>query len=108
MKSSLHLHHSQNTFGLEPEFQESRLVFTLKCHAVVIAGQLQYLSNVFNGQTQSQRFVACVVTEYLLAKEKGDQCNVTTIHGLNRETLCVNLDVHHLHQLLQGIDNLPE
>ena len=76
---------------------------------VIIAGDFKNLGNIFDGKSEGERLVAAVASvEGLLLEEEGDQCNMAAIHGLNGESLAVDFDVDHLHQLLQGVNDLSE
>ncbi len=52
--------------------------------------------------------MAGVVTEGLFFEEEGDQSDMAAVHGLDGESLGGDLDVDHLDQLLEGVDDLAE
>lgn len=52
--------------------------------------------------------MAGVMREGGFLEQERDQCNMAGIHGLDGESLAVDLDVDHLDQFLEGVDDLAE
>jgi len=108
MRSFRHLNEFEFTFRLKSKFEGGWFIFALQYHAVFSASNFEYLGDILYGQSKSERLMASICAKSFFLQNKWDQCYVTGVHGLNRQSLSVNLDVNHLHQLFQWVDNLPK
>ena len=75
---------------------------------VVCVAALQNLEDGGEVDTECDWFVAFVRVEALSAEVHGDECDMRGVHGLERKTTLVAVDVGFLNHITQGVKNLSE
>ena len=96
------------TFGLELEFQWWWLLFGLECHAIVGAGNFQNFGHILYSEAECERFMADVAGEGFFSELKWDKSNMTWVHGLDGQSFGGDIDVYHLDEVLEGVDDFAE
>jgi hypothetical protein len=93
---------------LEDEFQVAWVVLGLEGDGVTGVGELHDLGEGGNAETKDHGSIGTVVLEALRGEVERDQGDVGSIHSLEGQTSCADVNVDFADHILDGLDNFLE
>merc|ERR1740139_798501 len=93
---------------LEDQLQVAWVILSLKGDRVLRIGQLHDLGQGRNAETKYHGSVSTVVLEALRGEVERDERDVGSVHGLEGQTGCADVNVDFADNILDGFDDFLE